>query len=166
MKSWLILISAAVVFFSCGDAASKKEPLKIGMSTTTTPESSNQTTLALTGNDAMQFDKKTLEASVGKPIKLTFRHVGKMDKRIMGHNFVLLKPDTNIVGFANQAAASGAKTDWIPNDGVAVIVHTKMLGGGQSDVIIFDAPAPGVYDFICSFPGHSSMMRGQLIVTE
>ena len=29
MKSWLILISAAVVFFSCGDAASKKEPLKI-----------------------------------------------------------------------------------------------------------------------------------------
>jgi azurin len=39
-----------------------------------------------------------------------------------------------------------------------------MLGGGQTDVITFEAPEPGVYDFICSFPGHSGMMRGTLTI--
>ncbi|MDG1063983.1 MAG: plastocyanin/azurin family copper-binding protein [Flavobacteriaceae bacterium] len=166
MKSWFILMLAAVTCFSCGETPQKKESLKIGGTSAKEVTQSNTTVLALSGNDAMQFDKKTLEATAGQPIKLTFRHVGKIEKRIMGHNFVLLKEGTNIVAFANQAAAAGAPTDWIPNEGAEVIAHTKMLGGGQSDMITFDAPEPGVYDFICSFPGHSSMMRGQLIVRE
>jgi len=65
---------------------------------------------------------------------------------------------------ANEAAAAGESADWIPNDGAQVIAHTKMLGGGQTDVITFEAPEPGVYDFICSFPGHSGMMRGTLTI--
>ena len=112
----------------------------------------------------MQYDKNELMAKAGEKITLTFRHVGQLDKRVMGHNFVLLKPGTNITGFANEAASAGAAADWIPNDGAQVIAHTKMLGGGQSDVITFDAPEPGVYDFICSFPGHSGMMRGTLTI--
>jgi azurin len=82
----------------------------------------------------------------------------------MGHNFVLLKAGTNITGFANEAASAGEAVDWIPNDGAQVIAHTKMLGGGQTDVITFEAPEPGTYDYICSFPGHSGMMRGTLTV--
>ena len=39
-----------------------------------------------------------------------------------------------------------------------------MIGGGQSDTIEFDAPEPGTYDFICSFPGHYSVMKGKFIV--
>ena len=48
--------------------------------------------------------------------------------------------------------------------GDEVIVHTKMLGGGESDTITFIAPENGFYTYICSFPGHWGLMKGKLIV--
>ena len=39
-----------------------------------------------------------------------------------------------------------------------------MIGGGQTTSITFTAPAAGTYDFICSFPGHSGLMKGKFIV--
>lgn len=167
MRTYLIATAIALILGSCGDTKKEeKSTLKIGQNNTQTGAPTMGTTLALSGNDMMQFDKNELMAKSGEKITLTFRHVGQLDKRVMGHNFVLLKPGTDITGFANEAAAVGESGDWIPNDGVQVIAHTKMLGGGQTDVITFDAPEPGIYDFICSFPGHSAMMRGTLTVTE
>lgn len=167
MRTYLIATAIALILGSCGDTKKEeKSTLKIGQNNTQKGAPTMGTTLALSGNDMMQFDKNELMAKSGEKITLTFRHVGQLDKRVMGHNFVLLKPGTDITGFANEAAAVGESGDWIPNDGVQVIAHTKMLGGGQTDVITFDAPAPGIYDFICSFPGHSAMMRGTLTVTE
>jgi azurin len=39
-----------------------------------------------------------------------------------------------------------------------------MIGGGEQTTITFDAPEKGVYDFICSFPGHVALMQGKFIV--
>jgi azurin len=166
MRTYLILTALALSISSCGETKKEeKTALKIGQSKTETTAPSG-TALALSGNDMMQFDKSELMAKAGEKITLTFRHIGQLEKRVMGHNFVLLKPGTDITGFANEAAAAGESADWIPNEGAQVLAHTKMLGGGQTDVISFDAPEPGIYDFICSFPGHSGMMRGTLTVTE
>ena len=166
MRTYLMATALALILVSCGETKKEeKTSLKIGQNNAEA-QAISRTALALSGNDMMQFDKNELMAKAGEKITLTFRHVGQLDKRVMGHNFVLLKPETDITGFANEAAAAGESADWIPNDGVQVIAHTKMLGGGQTDVISFDAPEPGVYDFICSFPGHSAMMRGTLTVTE
>lgn len=126
-------------------------------------EAANTNTVALAGNDSMLFDKNELRVEAGKPVTLTLRHTGVMQKISMGHNFVLLKQGTNVAEFAG-AAASARDTDYIPADSDAVIAHTKMLGGGESDTITFDAPAPGTYDYICSFPGHYAVMRGTLVV--
>ncbi len=165
MKNYLIATVLALILSSCGETKKEEKPaLKIGQTTTKTVTPSG-TKLALTGNDMMQYDKKELMAKAGEKITLTLRHVGQLEKRVMGHNFVLLKAGTNITGFANEAASAGEAADWIPNDGAQVIAHTKMLGGGQTDVITFEAPEPGTYDYICSFPGHSGMMRGTLTVT-
>ena len=82
----------------------------------------------------------------------------------MGHNFVLLKPGTDITAFSISASDAGEAADWIPDGGSAVIAHTKMLGGGETASVTFMAPEAGSYDFICSFPGHSAMMRGKFIV--
>ena len=158
------MTALALTISSCGETKKEeKTALKIGQNNTESVTPSG-TALALSGNDMMQFDKSELMAQAGEKITVTFRHVGQLDRRVMGHNFVLLKPGTDITGFANEAAAAGESADWIPNDGAQVIAHTKMLGGGQTDVITFEAPEPGVYDFICSFPGHSGMMRGTLTV--
>ena len=39
----------------------------------------------------------------------------------------------------------------------------KLLGGGQSDETEFTISQPGVYPFICSFPGHWGTMQGKII---
>jgi azurin len=30
--------------------------------------------------------------------------------------------------------------------------------------VTFDAPPRGTYDFVCTFPGHATLMRGKFIV--
>ncbi|MDZ7587208.1 MAG: cupredoxin domain-containing protein [Patescibacteria group bacterium] len=44
-------------------------------------------------------------------------------------------------------------------------IATKTIGGGQTDVIEFIAPASGTYNFFCSIPGHRvSGMEGSLTI--
>ena len=78
----------------------------------------------------------------------------------MGHNFVVLTPGTDKSDFGT--AAFGAKdNDYIPASYAAsIVVHTKLLGPGESDTVKFQIDEPGVYEFICSFPGHAALMNG------
>ena len=118
--------------------------------------------VVVTGNDMMQFDNKTLEVPVGKKIKLTFKHVGKMPKNVMGHNLVILNKGVDLVAFAT-AAMGAAATEYIPpakKD--EVLAFTKLLGGGEEDTIEFTVEEAGEYQYLCSFPGHYGMMKGTL----
>ena len=82
----------------------------------------------------------------------------------MGHNFVALKQGTDLNAFA-QKAMTAKDNDYIPkSESASVIAHTKLIGGGESDTIEFTIAEKGTYDYICSFPGHFSMMKGKLIV--
>ena len=120
--------------------------------------------LTITGDDQMKFDQKVLEVAEGTRVILTLKHIGKMSVEAMGHNFVLLQPGTDLDAFA-LAAASAVESEYIPaRKQDRVIAHTRMLGGGQSDTIVFLAPPPGTYKFICSFPAHYTMMQGDFIV--
>jgi len=100
----LVILSTAV--FSCGG---KEEKKKEGFSYEKTTEvskevESNPNDVVITSNDAMQFNKKEIKVEAGKKVKITLRHIGKMDKNVMGHNFVLLKKGVNLVAFGNKAA--------------------------------------------------------------
>ena len=110
----------------------------------------------------MLFDKKVIKVNYGEKITLTLNHVGKIGKDFMGHNFVLLKKGVDVDDFA-QRAMLARDNEYIP-EGDEIIVKTKMLGGGESDTIVFDALEPGKYIFICTFPGHYQLMRGEFIV--
>lgn len=159
-------LTMSVFLASCGGEKKEetKEKVTLGSQKPTATRDANSVNLALTGNDQMRFDKNEFIVTSGQEVTLTLRHVGKIDIKVMGHNFVLLKKDVNIPAFAANAAAAGQSKDWIPEDGKDVIAHTKMIGGGQSTTVTFTAPAPGTYDFICSFPGHSGLMKGKFIV--
>ena len=168
MKLTRILIAFALIglLMSCGGdkKEEKKEKVKIGGTKTEKKKDDSKVNLALSGNDLMQFDKKEFKVKAGQEVTLTLRHIGKIDVKVMGHNFVLLKSGTAIPAFSAKAASAGQKLDWIPDGGKDVIAHTKMIGGGQSTQVIFTAPAAGTYDFICSFPGHSGLMKGKFVV--
>ena len=46
----------------------------------------------ITGNDAMQFNKTSIEVpKTCQEFKVTLKHVGKLPKTAMGHNWVLAK---------------------------------------------------------------------------
>jgi azurin len=46
-----------------------------------------------------------------------------------------------------------------------VIAATKLLGPGESEKLTFTAPKQaGLYQFLCSFPGHYAIMRGVMVV--
>ena len=80
----------------------------------------------------------------------------------MSHNFVLLKSGTDVAKFAAKALAANAN-EYIP-EGDDMIAYTALIGGGESTSVTFDAPEPGNYDYICTFPGHYALMRGILTV--
>jgi azurin len=159
-----LLTAFAFTFSSCGGGNEQK-------SQTVTPpaeeitapaEQATSNTITLTAHDEMKFDQTELKALAGKPITLTFTHIGTMDKNSMGHNFVLLKQGTDIDDFARKALTA-KDNDYIPkSESAKIIAHTALLGGGASDTIEFTVPEKGTYDYICSFPGHVATMRGKL----
>lgn len=119
--------------------------------------------LTLEGNDLMQFDKNLFRVKAGEPVKLTFNNVGELPKESMGHNVVVLKPGTDAAAFGGEAIKA-VDNDYIPiTFASAIIAHTKLLGPGETDVIEFTFDEAGVYPFLCSFPGHYGVMKGQIV---
>jgi len=121
------------------------------------------TKIVITSDDYMKFNTREIIVQSGKIVKLTLKHIGQLDVQVMGHNFVLLKKKVNLIEFANKAATA-RDNQYIPVGSDEVIVYTDMIGGGQETTIEFLPPEPGVYDFVCSFPGHYAMMKGKFIV--
>ena len=123
--------------------------------------------IVINGNDAMQFDIKSYQVTIGQPVRLTFKNVGSMPKIAMGHNLVILKKGIDGLAFGQKVIASGGSTtNPLPSSLLGdVFAHTKLLGPGESETIDFIAPKqPGEYEYICTFPGHFAMMRGTMIV--
>ncbi len=162
-----LMIASVAGLVACGGGEEKKAETTTTPTEEKTPESapaaSEGTTLEITGNDVMKFDKTELKAKAGK-ITLTLIHEGKLAKEAMGHNVVILKPGSDVAAYAAKAV-SAKDSDYIPaSESASVVAHTKLIGGGEKDTIEFTISEPGTYPFLCSFPGHVGFMKGELIV--
>lgn len=142
----------------------KEETTETTTEETTTKAATDTAMLTINGTDQMTYDKNELRVKAGQMVSLTLHHDGKMSKDAMGHNWVLISNAISVEDFANKAIAAKAE-DYIPAAEYAnTIAHTKLLGGGESDTITFEAPEKGTYDFLCTFPGHFGAMKGKFIV--
>ena len=122
------------------------------------------TVVTVNSSDSMQYDVKEIRVKAGAKVALTLNHTGKLPKSAMGHNLVILAAGADVMTFVT-AATSAAAEDYVPkSQAESVIVATKLIGGGESDTVIFDAPAAGTYEYLCSFPGHYAIMKGKFIV--
>ncbi|KLJ01094.1 azurin [Luteimonas sp. FCS-9] len=124
-------------------------------------------TVSLKGNDQMQFDQKTATVSAScRTVTIELAHTGKLPAAAMGHNVVVTAtPDADAV--ARDGIKAGAAADYIQAGDKRVLAHTKLIGGGQTATITLPGSAlkaGGDYTYFCSFPGHSAIMRGKLVV--
>ena len=120
-------------------------------------------TLTLGTKPGLKFDTDQLEVKAGSRIKLVFNNNDDML-----HNVVIAKPGAgNMVGEAAlKLNLNGPKMNYVPNS-PNVLYHTNILQPESAETIYFTAPAiPGDYEYICSFPGHYSVMKGTLKVVK
>ena len=163
IKSILFL---SLFIMSCNNSNNTKEKFqyeRVKEEATTVQSNTMSNNVILNSNDQMKFDKKIIRVNASQKVTLTLNHNGRFPASSMGHNFVLIKKDVDVNEYALRAAGA-RNSEYIP-EGDNEIAYTKMLGGGESDTITFDAPEPGTYVFICSFPGHYQLMMGEFIVT-
>lgn len=109
----------------------------------------------------MKYKQQVLNASPGSKVKFTFQNPDDME-----HNFVLTsgKMGDKVGMAAADMGLAGAANDYIP-DMPEVLVHTALVNPDTDQTIYFTAPTkPGAYEYVCTVPGHYTVMRGILIV--
>lgn len=118
--------------------------------------------------ERMLFSVPQFVARPGQPVKIIFTNPDATD-----HNLVFVKPDALAeVGMAaNEMARDprNADSDFIPPQKRDRILHaTPMIGPtrtAQVAVLRFHAPKePGIYPYVCTFPGHWIVMNGNMVV--
>lgn len=120
--------------------------------------------ISLQANDEMHFDKELFRIKSNQKIVLRLKNIGSQKGMSMLHNVVILQKGTDIATFAEEARNAKSE-DYIPSKlSSSIIAHTKQVGAGKTDETTFIISKPGVYPFICSFPGHWGTMQGLIVV--
>ena len=166
MKNLLTSILAAFLLSSCGSSSNQQEE------TQTQPEprpaydskainpSATVVELFVLAQGAdmskMEYDKKALEVPAGCTVKLNIKSTSP--DASMPHNWVLVHKGT-MEKVATEGLQAGRDRSFVP-DSPDVLVFSKLLGPNEEETLTFPAPPPGTYEFVCTYPGHWSIMNG------
>jgi len=119
------------------------------------------------GNDAMQYNVSSIVVPAScQDFKITLKHVGKLSATAMGHDVVIAKA-ADVSAVDADGIAAGATAGYVKPDDARVIAHTSLVGGGETTSVSFATSKlkdGGPYEFFCSFPGHSALMKGSISV--
>lgn len=115
--------------------------------------------------EKMSFDKDVLVVRAGKPVEFVLEN-----SDLMPHNFVILQPGKlEEIGMLAEASAQKpefASRQFVPNS-PQVLLGSNLLQPRATQRLGFTAPAkPGVYPYVCTYPGHWRRMYGALYVVE
>lgn len=118
-------------------------------------------------NDKLQFTPDKIEVPrTCKNFTVTLKHSGRLPELAMGHNWVLAKL-SDLDGVSRTGMLAGAAQHYVDPKDQRVLAHTKVIGGGESTSVSFDAStleAGERYGFVCTFAGHSPVMRGTIVL--
>ena len=119
------------------------------------------------GSDAMQYNVGSIAVPApSSEFKITLKHTGKMPVTAMGHNVVIAKA-ADMQAVAADGVAAGAAAHYVKAGDARVVAHSTLVGGGESTSVSFAVSKikdGGPYEFFCSFPGHSGIMKGTIAV--
>ncbi|HRG11513.1 MAG TPA: plastocyanin/azurin family copper-binding protein, partial [Cyclobacteriaceae bacterium] len=111
----------------------------------------------------MKYDLKEFTVEAGKPVEIIFENPD-----FMQHNLVIGQVGSlETIGKAADKMASdpqGAEKQYVPQL-PEVLFSTKLVNPQQTETLKFIAPAKtGDYPYVCTFPGHWSIMNGVMKV--
>ena len=113
--------------------------------------------------ERLLFDKTEFTVKPGQPVKLTL-----VNPDATQHNLVIVEPGAlEEVGMAGNEMAKdpgGFAKGFIP-DSPKILHHTQLLEPDTAEALRFIAPEkPGTYPYLCTFPGHWVVMKGEMVV--
>jgi len=115
------------------------------------------------GAEDFHYATDTLSAPAGSTIALKLTNRTNADDEV-GHNWVLVKPGQEDSVLANGIKA-GDDNDWLDIEDPGIIAATRLIERGDSHSVTFEAPPPGAYTFLCTFPDHyKGGMKGTLTI--
>lgn len=115
--------------------------------------------------DQMLFDKDRLVVKAGKPVEVVFEN-----NDLMPHNFVVTRPgaleEVGQLAESSAAQPGALERNYVPAS-PKVLFSTRLLQPRDGEKLAFRAPAsPGVYPYVCTYPGHWRRMFGALYVVD
>ncbi len=113
----------------------------------------------------MRYKVESFTVKPGATVKLTLKNNDELQ-----HNLIVCGKGADTSKTVNDLAmklgADGLAKGFVP-DSPLVLAATKMLNPHESQTIEFKAPnEEGIYPYVCTFPGHAQLMKGQMIVTD
>ncbi|WP_276361294.1 plastocyanin/azurin family copper-binding protein [Daejeonella sp. H1SJ63] len=121
------------------------------------------TTVSIKAIAGMQFDVVRFNVKPGAKVKLIFSNADDMS-----HNLLITKPGARmeVVDAALKLGEKGIALSYIPQL-PSVLWSIPVISPGESMTITFTVPEkPGIYPFVCTYPGHGFIMYGAMYVTE
>jgi putative heme-binding domain-containing protein len=113
--------------------------------------------------ERMLYDKEQIAVEAGKPVEFRFSNTDNMP-----HNLVIVLPGAlEEIGLKAEASALDAdarERNFVPKSD-KVLLSSKLLSPGESQSLSFEVPKePGMYPYVCTYPGHWRRMFGVLVV--
>jgi putative heme-binding domain-containing protein len=115
--------------------------------------------------ERMAYDKETIAVQAGRPVLFVLENAD-----VMPHNFVITKPGRmQPLGELAETSAQNpafAKQNFVPQSPDVLVASTLMQPQGVQR-ITFNVPTePGVYPYVCTYPGHWRRMFGAMYVVN
>lgn len=121
------------------------------------------------GDDAIRFSLSQIAVPAScQQFTVHLKHIGKLPKMAMGHNWVLTRKQ-DMDGVIKDALAAGAARDYLDPADARIIAHAPAIGGGQQTSVTFATAKLNPkeeYVFFCSYGAHHVLMQGVLQVTR
>ena len=113
--------------------------------------------------EQMKYNLEEFSVKPGETVEIVFENNDAMQ-----HNLLIIEPDRlqDLGAAADNLAtkADAAEIDYVPPLSY-VLHHTKMVNPGETVRLRFKAPnKSGDYPYVCTFPGHWTMMNGVMKV--